>query len=77
MKMQIVADWRRVLRHAWSIRLLVLSFLFDGLEFALPMMMDNPPIERGRFFVIAVIVKIAALGLRFVSQKEFRSNGDQ
>jgi hypothetical protein len=75
MKILLVEDWRRVLRHAWSVRLLVLSFVFDGLEFALPMFMDNPPIERGRFFALAVAVKVLALAFKFISQKEFRANG--
>lgn len=76
MNISLVADWRRVLRHAWSVRLLVLSFLFDGLEFAMPVLMDNPPIERGRFFALSIAVKVAACAFRFISQKEFRSNGD-
>lgn len=75
MKISLVDDWRRVLRHAWSVRLLVLSFVFDGLEFALPIMMDNPPIDRGWFFAISIAVKIAACAFRFISQKEFRANG--
>jgi hypothetical protein len=77
MKIQLVADWRRVLRHAWSTRFLALSFVFDGLEFGLPILMDNPPIERGRFFALSIAVKVLALVFRYISQKEFRSNGDQ
>lgn len=72
MQIQLVPDAARVLRHAWSVRFLVLSFLFDGLETLLTFFTDNPPLPRGVFGTLAMIVTVLACYFRFVSQKEFR-----
>ena len=76
MKIQLVADWRRVLRHAWSLRWLALSLLFGGLEVALPLFADNPPIPRGAFAALSFLTTVLAGIFRFISQKEF-ADGDQ
>ena len=47
--MRLVAEWWRVLRYAWSIRLLVLAGLLSGAEIALPLIQDLLPIPRGVF----------------------------
>jgi hypothetical protein len=75
MKIRPVDDWRRVLRHAWSVRLLALSFVFDGLEAAFAVFADDPPIPRGTFALLSFGTTVLAGVFRFVSQKEFR-NGE-
>jgi hypothetical protein len=72
MNIQLVADWRRVLRHAWSVRLLALSFFFSGLEAALAVLAGEPPIPRGTFAVLSFVTTVLAALFRFISQKEFR-----
>ncbi|WP_315773020.1 MULTISPECIES: hypothetical protein [unclassified Bradyrhizobium] len=76
MKIRLVEDWERVLRHAWSVRLLALSFLFDGLEAAFSVLADNPPLPRGTFALLSFVTTVAAGAFRFISQKEFRNGED-
>jgi hypothetical protein len=37
-KLTLVANWRRVLRYAWSIRLMLFAGLLSGLELVLPLL---------------------------------------
>lgn len=64
-------DWRRVLRCAWSIRLLALSAILSGLEVAFAAFVDHPPFAPGRFAMLSGLVTVAAFGARFIAQKEF------
>lgn len=47
--MRLVAEWRRVLRCAWSIRLLIIAGVLSGAEIGLPLIQDLLPIPRGVF----------------------------
>lgn len=70
--MKLVSDWKRVLRHAASIRLLLLAGILSGLEVALPLLGDALPIPTGVFAVLSLIITAGAFVARIVSQKEFR-----
>ena len=67
--MRLSHDWRRVLRRAWSVRLMALAVLLTGLEVALPFLGDWIP--PGRLGLLAGLVSAAALPARFVAQKGF------
>lgn len=71
--MRIVEHWRLVLKHSWSLRLIVLSWVLSGIEFALPLFMNNPPIGRGRFAALAFVVSVAAGIARFVAQRALKA----
>jgi hypothetical protein len=58
--MKPVANWRAVLRRAWSIRLMLLAGLLWGAEVALPLLDGILPIPPGIF---------AALVARLVVRK--------
>ena len=47
--MELVPHWRRVLKHAWSIRLMLLAGLLSGLEVALPLIDGLFDIPQGVF----------------------------
>ena len=71
--MRLASDWKRVLRHAWSVRLLILAGLLSGLEAVLPLI-EQFPIPRPLFLATVVatpIVVMAAFIARIVAQKEF------
>lgn len=70
--MKLVSDWRRVLRHAWSIRLLLAAALLSGLEVVLPYLGDIFPIPTGAFATLTFIVTVVAFVMRLKSQKVFR-----
>jgi hypothetical protein len=65
-----VHNWRDVLRYAWSLRLIVLAGLLSGVELAIPFFFENPPIPRGLFALLAVLVSVAAAIARFVAQRK-------
>lgn len=64
--MQLLPDWRRVLRQAWSVRLVVLSGLFAGAEMALPLFMDSMP--RNLFAGLSMVAAIGGAVARVVAQ---------
>lgn len=70
--MGLVDDWRRILRYAWSLRLIALATLLSAIEFILPMFMEEPPLPRGVFAALAFLVSIAAAIARLVAQRSVR-----
>lgn len=67
--MRPVANWRAVLRRAWSIRLIVIAGLLSGIEVALPLAGDALPLPSGLFAGLSLIVTAAAFVARIVAQK--------
>lgn len=67
--MKLSADWRAVLRHAWSIRLIALAALLSGIEAALPFFDGLLPIRPGVFGLLIFLVTLAAFVARLVAQK--------
>lgn len=66
--MRLVANWRAVLRRAWSVRFLVFAAVFSGLEVALPFIDQYLPItDRGRGFIYFAVT-VLALVSRFIAQ---------
>ena len=70
--MSLVRDWRRVLKRAWSLRLIVLATIFSGLEVAVQFLQDDfePLFPKGVFAIIAGVVSIAAFVARLMAQKK-------
>ncbi len=66
--MRLVANWREVLRYAWSIRLLVLAGLLSGIEVALPLIAGVLPIPPGIFAGLSFFVVMLAFIARLVAQ---------
>jgi hypothetical protein len=67
---EVVWNWRQVLRRAWSIRLILLAGLFSGLEVAFAVFADNPPIPRGTFASLSGFTTMAAFIARVIAQKD-------
>lgn len=68
--MKLVSDWRRVLKRAWSIRLLVLAGILSGLEviFSLPDIADRLDWPQGIFAALSGLTTAAAFVARLVAQ---------
>lgn len=77
--MRLVAEWWRVLRYAWSIRLLVLAGILSGAEIALPLIQDLLPIPRGVFAGLSFAATAGAFVARLVAQQSIsgQKNADQ
>ncbi|PYE89566.1 hypothetical protein [Phyllobacterium leguminum] len=69
--MKLAPDWKRVLRRAWSVRLILLAGILSGVEVALPLIGDAHPIPTGVFAGVSLLVTAAAFVARIVAQKEF------
>jgi len=65
--MNLLPDWKAVLKRAWSIRLIILAGLLTGLEVALPLFVDT--VQRGVFAGLSVLASFGALWARLVAQK--------
>lgn len=65
--MHLVANWRAVMRHAWSVRLILIAALLSVLEAALPYL--GLPLRPGTLAVLAALLGFAAAGARLVAQQ--------
>lgn len=70
--MTLVPNWRAVLKHAWSIRLIILAGLLAALEGALSLMggLALPFWAHAAVAILAPVVSLAALLARIVAQGE-------
>lgn len=64
----IIQNWRKVLRKAWSLRLMFLAALMSGIEIALPFFADAFP--RGVFAGLSFVAVSGAFVARFFVQKD-------
>lgn len=74
--MRLVANWRAVLRHAWSVWLLALFVLLQAAEVALPNLYGVLPISDTAFKLLSLAVAVAALVARFIHQKKLDEERD-
>ena len=73
--MRLTANWRAVMAHAWSVRLMLLAALLSGLEVALPLIHGFFPLDPGVFALLSFFATAGAFIARFVAQKGI-SNGN-
>lgn len=68
--MMIGRDWKKVLRRAWSVRLIVLAGLLSGVELVLPLWQFDLP--RGIYAAAMLVLTTAALVARLMAQRGFK-----
>lgn len=69
----LVENWAAILKHAWSVRLMLLAALLSGIEVTIQVMLAftvKPPIPPGVFAALAGFITIAACVARFVAQSK-------
>lgn len=64
--MQLLDDWKKIARKAWSFRLGILAALLSGVEVILPFFENKFP--RGVFAGLAFAVTVSAAVARLVAQ---------
>jgi hypothetical protein len=64
--MNLVPEWKWLIRKTWSIRLVILSALLSGFEVILPLFVDTIP--RNLFAALSMCSAIAAGIARVVAQ---------
>ena len=65
--MNLLADWKEIVKKAWSVRLMVVAGLLSGIEVVLPMF--DGAIPRGVFAGASGVVTMAAFVARLLAQK--------
>lgn len=64
--MQLIPNWREVISHAWSMRLIAIAAVLEAIEVALPFFSDAFP--TGVFSVVGLLVSVGALVARLIAQ---------
>jgi hypothetical protein len=65
--MKLVSNWKRIMRKAWSIRLMLAAGLLSGVEAVLPLFVDSLP--RGVFAGLSITIITGAMVARVTAQK--------
>lgn len=68
--MRVKDDWRNVVRKAWSVRFMVLAFLFTMAEVMLPFFSDAVPPRT--FAVLSGLAVAGAFVSRLIAQKDMQ-----
>lgn len=66
--MHLVPNWRAVISHAWSMRLIAIAAVLEAVEVALPYFSDAIP--NGMFSITGLLVSVAALVARLIAQPQ-------
>lgn len=69
--MQLITEWSSVLKHAWSLRLVILAGLLSGIEVVLPLFTDMFP--RGVFSGLSIVAATSAAVARVVAQPKMQA----
>lgn len=72
--MVLTPNWRRVLRYAWSVRLMLLAAVLSGLEVALPLVQDSLEIPDRLFAALSGLTVAAAFVARLVAQRQVKED---
>lgn len=67
--LRLRADWRHLLRHAWSVRFSLLATLLSGIEAGASALSGAPPFSITVYAALMCVITIAAALARLVAQK--------
>lgn len=65
----LIANWREVLKRAWSVRLMIIAAVLSGLEVVLPLIDGVFPIPPGVFAALSGLTVAGAFVARLLAQK--------
>jgi len=74
--LKLVWNWKRVLKHAWSIRLIVLAGVLSGAEIALPLIRETIDVPAGVFAGLSFAATAGAFIARLVAQETVSGAAD-
>ena len=64
--MELLPDWKKIARRAWSFRLTIIAAILSGAEVVLPLFIDVLP--RNLFASISFVAVVGAALARVISQ---------
>lgn len=71
--MKLHTDSRRLLRHAWSVRFIVIGAILQGLDSAMSLLEFALPVSPVVLIFLKITITGGAFVSRFVVQKEFKN----
>lgn len=74
--MTLVANWRAVVKRAWSIRLIILAGMLSGAEIALPVIDQFVDLPRGLFAALSFAATAGAFIARLVAQPSIHTESE-
>lgn len=74
--MKIVSNWFAIVKHAWSIRFIIIAGLLTGLEAVFPDLPSYLSLTDRQFAVLNFVVVSSAFVARLVAQKKVSDNGE-
>ena len=77
--MNLVSNWRRVLKRAWSIRLMILAGILSGIEviLSLPDIAERLDWPQGLFAAASGLTTMAAFIARLIAQGNVNEADDE
>lgn len=75
-KLKLHKDWKKIVRHSWSMRLMVGAAFLSGLQLALPYLAALP-IPATLFSVLGAVVMILAPIARVLAQGTLSGDDDK
>ena len=72
---QLHPDWKRIVRRAWSIRLVALSGLLAGCEVVVPLFADSMP--RNCFAGLSMLAALGGAFARVVDQPKMERRAER
>jgi hypothetical protein len=72
--MNLIPEWKKIIRKAWSVRLMVLAGLLSGCEVILPLYSEAIP--RNAFAVLSMLAIAGGFIARLVAQKGMNDGAD-
>lgn len=72
---KLAENWRLILKHAWSVRLMIVAALLSGIEVFIQVVIAfgiKLPIQSGLFAALAGLTTLAATIARFVAQEKLK-----
>ena len=66
--MNLIPNWREVIKKAWSVKLIALATVLSGVEAVLPLFESRFP--QGMFAAVSGLVTAMALLARILAQNE-------
>ena len=73
--LKIGDDWRLLIRHAWSVRLVAIAAILSGCEVVLPIVGYKLPVPDVWLAVINFVVVASAFIARFIVQEKLDEPG--
>lgn len=75
--MNLVPNAGAILKHAWSIRLILIAAALSGIEVALAIAGPFIPVRPGIFAAVSMVVTMSAFVARFVAQTKVSGGSDE